>query len=511
MKERDFGKAGRSGNRTATCLAVLLLMAWVFPLEACAAGKRRSSSKSPTVKRQAIPSYPSYLHQFRQVAGQVGVLVLEAPSGRLVWSHRPEAPLVPASVVKVLTTYAALKHLGPYHHFSTSVLAASAPQRGVVTGNVWLKSDGDPFFLGENAWSLAQKLRANGVREIRGGVYVDNSYFQPGIERICIDGHCSSPYNPVLSATALEFNTVAHQLFPGSSPGGAVPVECYVGPPGEDEPGPLEGEAQSGNGRVLLVEYAGGQAERRLGEARPASPPAGEPVTRSYQCGANAPDPAAYASNAFRNLLAQVGVHVRGPAGGGSDAPRASQVLARYESPPLKDVLQGLNRYSNNFMAEMLLRATGAAVHSPPGSLPKGVAVVTSTLEKLGVPRQEIHLDSGSGLSRTCRVSPRAFGAVLLDGYRDFSIAPEFITSMATNGDEGTLRKRLRGTALMVRGKTGTLRDVIGFAGYVAGPDNRTYVVAVLLNDVSNRWEARRAIDDFLVELPRLAGGMVQG
>jgi D-alanyl-D-alanine carboxypeptidase/D-alanyl-D-alanine-endopeptidase (penicillin-binding protein 4) len=173
-------------------------------------------------------------------------------------------------------------------------------------------------------------------------------------------------------------------------------------------------------------------------------------------------------------------------------------VLASYQSPSLAELLYGLNRYSNNFMAEMLLRSLGARIMGPPGTTTKGISVIGRTLQEIGVPQHEVSLTSGSGLSRRCRASPRAFGLVLLRAYEDASVGPSFLSSLAVNGQEGTLKHRLLKANSTIRGKTGTLNDVVTFSGYVTDLKGEIMAVTVLMNEVPNLWQAREALDAFL-------------
>jgi serine-type D-Ala-D-Ala carboxypeptidase/endopeptidase (penicillin-binding protein 4) len=172
-----------------------------------------------------------------------------------------------------------------------------------------------------------------------------------------------------------------------------------------------------------------------------------------------------------------------------------------YESAPLSEICCGLNRYSNNFMAEMLLRSLGGFVFGPPGTESKGLNVVQKALLELGLPAPEVSLKTGSGLSRECRVSPNIFCRVLAAAFADPAMRTAFAASLAVAGQEGTLRNRMKGSSLTVRGKTGTLRDVAGFSGYVEVPTGETYGVTVLLNDVKNLHDAKSAIDAFLEEV----------
>ena len=451
--------------------------------------------------RNTSPNMSGWVSTLQAGAGQVGIQVVALPAGRVVLEYQSHTPLVPASLNKVLTSYAALKKLGPYFHFLTEVRALPVCQNGVLAGDLWVKGLGDPFLPLEKAWILAQKVKHQGVRVIEGGVTIDNSFFQPPTETICLDEKCDRPYNPVLAATSVEFNTLTFKLQPGPQVGGPVRIETF--PPGDY----ALVENQATTARAHAVESAIHLESQQVtadGRERfvvtgqlPAEPEDGIEIRR------NVADPAAFFARSFKAMLGQAGIEVRGAGIGAGKMPAEAGKLAEYESVPLGDMLYGLNRYSNNFMAEMLLRDLGAAIIGAPGTEAKGLAVVRQTLLEMGVPGPEVELDSGSGLSRTSRISPHALCKVLTAAYQDFSIAPEFLSSLASIGQEGTLRRRLPRLPeqVIIRGKTGSLRDVVGFAGYVSGPATGVHAVVILLNAVQRPDQARKAIDSLLSQL----------
>jgi serine-type D-Ala-D-Ala carboxypeptidase/endopeptidase (penicillin-binding protein 4) len=131
----------------------------------------------------------------------------------------------------------------------------------------------------------------------------------------------------------------------------------------------------------------------------------------------------------------------------------------------------------------------------------KGISVIRNTLTEAGLTEETGMLNCGSGLSRFCRISPETFCRLLTAAWRDPIIGADFTSSLAVNAEQGTLRRRMHKPGLTVRGKTGTLNDVIGFAGYVSGPSGKTYAVTIMLNDVKDRAKARQAIDSFLEEV----------
>ena len=186
------------------CLSLLLALLPASHVQAqgSAAG---SEAQNPTAFQQA-------LDRIDKAAGIAGVLVVSLSSGEVVCRSRPADALVPASLMKLLTSYAALKKLGPSFTFTTKALAAGQPVDGVISGDIWIKGSGDPFFVSEKVSRLAQAIKDSGVRQIEGGIFVDNGFFQPPSERICLDNDCAGAYNPVVSAAAIDFNTLTVRI-----------------------------------------------------------------------------------------------------------------------------------------------------------------------------------------------------------------------------------------------------------------------------------------------------------
>ncbi|MCU0571567.1 MAG: D-alanyl-D-alanine carboxypeptidase/D-alanyl-D-alanine-endopeptidase [Syntrophobacteraceae bacterium] len=442
-----------------------------------------------------------FLGKALQAADSVGVEVVALPSGQVHWSHRALEPLIPASLLKIATSYAALKTLGPNHRFRTALHAAAAPRGGTLSGDIWLKSEGDIFWTVDRAATLATQLRAKGIETVRGRVLVDNSYFSPPSERVCLDEGCEDSYNPSISSSAIEFNTVLLRVSPSASVGKPPRVEWL--PRGRfvqviNEARTAPNKAKSTLGVQLLEPDPRGNMRFRLSGKLPMSPAA--VVEKRY----SVPNPSAFLAAVFTSVLESSGIRVE-PGTTRAVPPKAmpaeAKVLAEDLSPTLAETIHGLNRHSNNFMAEMLLRSLGASALGPPGTEAKGIAAVNTVLQSLGATTAACVLKTGSGLSRECRMSPRALSRILVSACSDPTSGPVFMESLAVNGEEGTLRRRLSRSAVTIRGKTGTLRDVVGFAGYVSSPDRPSYGVVILLNGVRDLRKAKEAMDSFLEDL----------
>ncbi len=209
---------------------------------------------------------------------------------------------------------------------------------------------------------------------------------------------------------------------------------------------------------------------------------------------------AAAAARAFSLALAQRGVSVgRAPAAGRT--PRDVLPLALDLSDPLADIVRTLNRESDNFVAEMLLKELGASI-ARRGSTLAGAEVVLAELRTAGVPVRGVRIADGSGLSRDDRLTPETLVAILRRGAADPAILDAFVTSLAVAGVSGTLERRLgrRPTRGRVIAKTGTTSVSSAHAGFV----RRRYVFAIIQNGSPvPYWTARQAQDRFVTVLAR--------
>jgi serine-type D-Ala-D-Ala carboxypeptidase/endopeptidase (penicillin-binding protein 4) len=209
---------------------------------------------------------------------------------------------------------------------------------------------------------------------------------------------------------------------------------------------------------------------------------------------------AAAAARAFRAALVRRGVAVRGVAVAGR---RPSEVLplARDLSEPLAEIVRHMNRESDNFVSEMLLKELGAGV-AREGSSAAGGEVVRRALADAGVPVRSVRIVDGSGLSRLDRLTAVSLVGILRAAAADPAIRDAFVTSLAVAGISGTLERRLdrRPTRGRVIAKTGTTSQASALAGFV----RRRYVFAILQNGSPvPYWSARLAQDRFVTVLAR--------
>lgn len=216
-------------------------------------------------------------------------------------------------------------------------------------------------------------------------------------------------------------------------------------------------------------------------------------VNRGYDTGRYQADPPAFAASVLARQLRDAGVRltVKGRSG---ETPDAALALAARDSPPVQSLLRAMNVPSDNYIAEMLLKAVGRTEELA-GTTARGAAVVEQVAEdEFGVTPQ---VADGSGLSRSDRTSPREVVELLGQELAEDA----FYGSLAVMGETGTLDHRLRGSYARerCRGKTGTLSDVSALSGYCRTRGGDTVAFSILMNRVNPY--SGRAIQDRMVSV----------
>jgi D-alanyl-D-alanine carboxypeptidase/D-alanyl-D-alanine-endopeptidase (penicillin-binding protein 4) len=211
--------------------------------------------------------------------------------------------------------------------------------------------------------------------------------------------------------------------------------------------------------------------------------------------------PALAAAGTFRRLLRKAGVET-GAVGVGR-APASATQLGEVSSATLPNVLAAMDRDSDNFRAEMLLKELGAEAGTG-GTTAAGAAVVRRVLAEARIPLAGVVIADGSGLSLRDRTTADALMSLLLAAWNDPVLRLPFWSALPLAGEQGTLEHRFesgpaRGT---VRAKTGTTNEASALSGYVRD----RYAFVVLQNGAPvAAWAARKAQDRFATALARVS------
>jgi D-alanyl-D-alanine carboxypeptidase/D-alanyl-D-alanine-endopeptidase (penicillin-binding protein 4) len=408
----------------------------------------------------------------------VSIVVRDVANGVSLLELNPGVARAPASTMKLLPTWAALDLLGPAYAWKTRAYADAPIVRGVLKGNLYLQGGGDPLLTIERWWRFVNDLRQSGLRSIEGDVVIDQSRFTAPDERPeDFDGKFWRTYNVLPDAMLVNWQSSDFTIRPADD-GQGIDLTIQPYPEGLV----VENRVRLVGGRCV---GRNSQVSYQIEPTRPDRVVANGRLSAS--CGPQTQrlaimEPAQYAWGTFVTLWRQLGGQFRGGMLR-APTPPAARLLLTHESEPLAEIVRVTNKYSSNMMARSLVLAIAAEMNGTPATTAAGEQTIVGWLKTRGLEFPELVLGNGSGLSREARISADSMAKVLV-GARQSRFAPEFLTSLALGGLDGTLEKRFLGVddPSRIRMKTGTLRDVSAIAGYVAGRSGRHYAVVVFVN-----------------------------
>ncbi len=416
---------------------------------------------------------------------RTSIVVADAATGRIMADYQPDLALNPASCAKILTSATALSLLGPNYHMSTGFYSDRPPVNG-TTGTLYVSGNGDPSLVTEELWRMAQDLHSRGLRSVTGGITVDESFFDSHYYPHK-SGNDGRAYTAQTGAVAVNFNSIGVTVGPGNRAGSAGTVELAPPVEGYKIVNKLVTRSKFAVS-IAIKEDAEGETIIVTGRVPPGAAP--QTFWRSV------PDPVAYAGRVIAYVLTQNGISVQGPIRNGR-VPSNAHTIAIEPSRSLAELVSDMNKHSNNFMAEQLLKHLGGARRGAPGSTEKGVDVVAEFLASVGIPRGTYDMENGSGLSDRTRISAEQLVKVLVAMYKNHSVRNEFISSLSVLGVDGTMKKWNRVASELsgvVYAKTGTLNNVSTLAGYVPMRDGRMAAFAILANGLPKGvWGAHQA------------------
>ena len=464
--------------------ASLVLIPWILPT-----GSIGLAAPAP------VPSsVGGALHDARIPLENVAIVVQEIGAAQPVVARNADAPMNPASLMKLVTTFAALEALGPAFTWKTEAYVDGELKDDTLAGNLTLKGGGDPKITLESFWLLLRELRQKGIRDIKGDLIIDRSLFaNAAYDAGRFDEQPLRAYNVGPDALLLNFKAVRFVLVPDLE-GRRVSVRADPPLPGLTLRNTLKlsaGECGDwkANAKAAFVNGSD-RAEATFGG------------TYALACGEQSwtlslMSHAGYAANLFRSLWQEMGGTLSGQIRDGSLGP-ASRLFATLTSPQLAEIVRDINKFSNNVMARQLFLTLDAQVNGPPASTERAAAAVKSLLAKRGLAFPELAIENGAGLSRADRISAGHLTQLLQTAFGS-AVMPEFASSLPLTAADGTMRKRLLGTVAAGQShiKTGSLEGVRAQAGYVLDTKGRRWSVVAIVNH-PNAGSAQPALDALL-------------
>lgn len=421
----------------------------------------------------------------------VSIHVQAVESTKPFLSMNAQTSVQPASLMKLITTAAALDLMGPDYRWTTRVYTNGTQNGDVLQGDLIIRGSGDPRFSQQDLWQLLRRLRALGIRQITGDVILDRSLFAPYKDDAAqFDQKPERAYNALPDALLLDTKSVLVQLIPDAARQRVrVTLEPYLTDFSLSAPTLSGGEC--GDWRTQLglrveqkkIIFAGSYAlscgERTI-------------AVHAYPLTHNE-----YFDSSMRQLWREMGGSLQGVTREGV-LPTQAQEITQWQSAALTDAIRDINKFSNNVMARQLLLTLAAERGYQPASKEAGAAVIRQWLIAKGINAAELVIDNGSGLSRVDRLSAVLLARILQAAWMSPTM-PEFIASLPLAGVDGTMRKRAESLSVksFAHIKTGSLTEVAGIAGYVTTRSGKRMIVVCIVNH-SEAGKLKEAMDNLL-------------
>ncbi len=431
---------------------------------------------------------------------QESVHVVRLSDGATLFAQDPDLELTPASVSKLVTAAAVLDALTPAFRFQTKVYHTGRRQGGVINGDLVVVGDGDPFLVSEKMWQMAVDLRNLGISAIKGDLIIDDRLFDDEArDKSRLAGAVSSSraYDAPVSAFGVNFNTFAVMVVPGPAVGS--PARTVL------DPYHLSGiriqsdaKTTNGSGRdgIRVSRVLDGKSGQEVIHVAGSIGVSAEP-TKIYR---SVGDYRSAAGEYLRAFLEAQAISIAGSTRLGA-LPAERQLLYTLDGYPMQKVIEGLNKYSNNYIADVLVKRVGAKFPSNgqitdapgAGTYQNGIAVIEKFMRnRVGI-KTPFTIRNGSGLSTENRLTARQMTQLLSYMETRMDLFPEFLASLPAAGWDGTLRDRLTSEQKKleggkVRAKTGTLTEpvsVASLAGYVRHPRHGWIAFAMIENGKS--------------------------
>jgi serine-type D-Ala-D-Ala carboxypeptidase/endopeptidase (penicillin-binding protein 4) len=447
------------------------------------------------------------IEKYHYPLSNVAVLVKKIEKNSIVASLNAEEPFNPASVSKLTTAAMAFEKLGTAYTFKTQVYTDGiySPDSGIVNGNLYIKGNGDPLFVIERIWIFVQYLHNfYGLKSIKGDIVLDDSFFDTVSTGPCFmdDSMKSNPYAAPVGALCANFNIVQLCIRPGMKDD---PVVAHIFPelPNVSLTVKAKTIATSKKTGVYVESELNGEGNTRITLAGSMSYDA-EPkiilrkVRQTWE----------HFGNIFRMFLDENRIAVGGKVRRGivPDQIKYGKPMYVWESPPLREIVTDMMKYSTNLSAEMIFKTFSALCDSGNGSWEKSAGIASGWWKEKGLPGSPT-IRNGSGMGDCNRYSASQIAALLSYIWTQKNYLPEYLNAFPVSGTDGTLRSRFKDSRLkgFVRGKTGTLNEfgVYTMAGYVLMPDD-DYVFVIMFNNMNSKypyrhWEMQQKILETLI------------
>jgi D-alanyl-D-alanine carboxypeptidase/D-alanyl-D-alanine-endopeptidase (penicillin-binding protein 4) len=432
-------------------------------------------------------------HHFKEK--NLGLVI--SNEGKTIYELNSKKLMIPASLTKIFTAGTVLTSIPLNTKFTTEVWSAGKIKNKVLKGNICLKGGGDPSFVSEKMWFLVNELTRSDFSKIDGDILIDTSKFDSELFDIGRDSNrVDRAFDAPVSAISFNWNSVNVFVRPGDNVDD--PAKVFVDPMNDY----IEVENKTKTGKegsnktieILRVKVSDHDKIIVTGKI-----PLGGPEHVAYKSITN---PALWSGKHFKEFLSQRKIEVTGKVKEASCETESTK-MASVDSKYLIEMVADMLKFSNNFVAEMLIKNL-ASVKSPstPAKMKDGVEEIRTFLDSLEIKKDSYNLENVSGLTRDNKFTAEQILKTLLFLKSDFKIFPEFLSGLPIAGVDGTMKSRMKNSKedAVVRAKTGYLDGVVGLAGFVGRKDKSPITFVFMFNGSYEEGLASRKLFDDIIE-----------
>ena len=476
-------------------LLALALAASCTLAQGVSAQERHSFSGSPLWAKEVRDYAEQSLHTTEGLS--VAAIPLNGPG--IDQYVNADQLMSPGSIMKLVTTYAALELLGPNYRWTTDFLTDGHMNGDTLDGNLYVRFSGDPKLTIERLWTTLGELRAMGISHITGDLVLDGSRFRVDGGFPKFDDSGDDPYAPFLvepSAYLTNLNLLHFQVRSDERGTRAWSAPALQGITIDNQVTALpEGPCPARrNFDWTPVFHDGNQVTVRVTGELPQGCRTSKYLSLLSQ--------EQYSASLIRSLLSDIGVQV---SGGNrlAEVPEEAQLVMRTRSPDLVTMIRDINKWSSNVMARQMLLNIGAELRQEDDLDDRvaGIKAIYTWLEGKGINTAGMVIDNGSGLTRHGRITARQ-GADILQHAWNSPFAADLMASMPIIAMDGTMANRLKNIGMDGEGriKTGLLANVRSVAGFTRDENNTTWAVVGMVNN-DPAWNGKAVLDRVLYSL----------
>lgn len=421
----------------------------------------------------------------------ISIYIKEAgKNGKVIASLNPHNTRTPASVIKVLTTYAAVLKLGFDYRWPTQFYKAGNIQNGVLQGDLVIKGFGDPTLRDKDLETIVATIRTKGIKQIKGDIVIDRSYFNVGDKDSSeFDENPYSAYNAMPDAMMFNERLVTVCVIPKENRVHKKNVDESYKVVNQLEPvnKPCKGKyswpgVMIDKSEVIPTVLLKGKISKRCGKRNIC-----KVITKPYKS----------FYYALKSRLQEEGIAVRGGLKL-KKVPRNATMLFTHYSESLEEIISDTSKESNNLYARHLLLFLGAQVYGAPATVQKGRDAIVHILKTKGALGEgKLMIDNGSGLSRISKMDAKLLAHMYDNAYDHYGA--RWMQTLSIAGVDGTIKRRFNATvkkrAWM---KTGTLRRVKNIGGYVKNRAGKLYTVVIMVNSSKAKYRGAKLQNDII-------------